>query len=302
LVKTLFRDGDPVKKGDLLFEIDPRPYQVQLDQATGQLKLHEASLKLAQATLTRNQTLAKSTPGAISQTELDQSMAAVQEAEARLLASRASLEVAKLNLDFTRISSPIDGRTSRQLLTIGNLVTADTTLLTTVVSTDPIYVYFDMDERTVLRLRRSRERMSVRENSWPAQVGLVDEAGYPRTGVIDFTDNRIDPATGTLRVRAVLPNTDRLLMPGMFVRIRLATSQPHKALLVPEEAIGSDQGMKYVFVVDDRNQVVYRRVTVGPLQDGQRVVTEGLRPDDHVIQNAISRVRPGEFVSPAMSR
>jgi RND family efflux transporter MFP subunit len=298
LVKTTFREGDLVKKGDLLFEIDPRPYQAQLDQAKSHIQLQEAGLKLARATLTRNQTSAKNVPGSVGQAELDQSAAAVEEAEARLQAARANVELAMLNLEFTRVTSPIDGRAGRQLLTVGNLVAADTTLLTTIVGTDPMYVYFDLDERTLLHLRRLMRRAATVIEHMPVNVGLTDEAGYPRQGIVDFLDNRVDATTGTIRARAVLPNGDKMLMPGMFARVRLATSRPYAASLVPDSAIGSDQGLKYVFVVDERNQIVYRRVSTGALQDGFRIITEGLRQDDHVIQTVPPGLRPGEIVRP----
>jgi multidrug efflux system membrane fusion protein len=307
VVKVPFREGAEVKKGDLLFEIDPRPYQAQLDQAEGQVKLYEAQLKLAKVTLKRDQTIAK-TPGAISLQQIDQDEASVEEAEARVKAFNASLEVYKLNLEFTQVTSPIDGQVSRYYLTVGNLVNQDQTLLTTVVSLDPIYVYFDIDEPTVLRVRKAINEGKIKrylEGKIPVNIRLQGEDGYPHQGTLNFVNNQVNPATGSLLVRGIFDNpipesgTTRLLSPGMFVRVQLPLGQPHPAILVIDRAIGSDQGLKYVYVVKSDNRIEYRRVTTGSLQDdGLRVITEGLKADESVVVGGLQQVHPNLEIKP----
>jgi multidrug efflux system membrane fusion protein len=297
LTSAPFKEGADVKQGELLFEIDPRPYRAKLDQALAQVELQQAALKLARATAARNEAVAKAAPGSVGPQELDQSRAAVEEAETRLKVAQANVEVSKLDVAFTRVTAPINGRIGRRLTDPGNLVTADTTALATLVSLDPVYAYFDLDERTLLQLRRMNK--SAREGGKNSvQVGLAGEEGSPRNGVLDFADNRIDPATGTVRIRAVLTNSDKLLSPGMFVRGRLLLGESHKALLVPEEAIGSDEGQKFVYVVNDEGKVVYRRVQTGALQDGLRVIVEGIKPQERVVVGKLSRVRSGHKVRP----
>jgi multidrug efflux system membrane fusion protein len=317
LSKPLFQEGAEVKQGDVLFEIDPRPYRAQLDQATSQVQLNDASLKLARTTLARDQTIAKSVPGGVSQQQLDQDVAAVEEAEARLRASRASTEVYRLNVDFTKVTSPIDGQISRYYYTKGNLVNQDQTLLTTVVSLDPMYAYFDMDEPTLLRIRLQINRSLTNASPKPATsegtsvlvgmpvlMGLQGEDGYPHQGKINFVNNQVNPTTGSISVRGVFPNLRppggaRLLSPGMFARIRLPIGEPHSAVLVIDRAISSDQGLKYVYVLGPDNKVQYRRVTTGSQQeDGLRVITEGLSPDDVVVVGGLQQVRPRMEVRP----
>jgi multidrug efflux system membrane fusion protein len=291
----------------LLFEIDPRPYQAQLDQAKNQVNLYEAQLDLAKTTYNRFADLFKSTPGAVSKQQLDQYKAQVVEAQAQLKAYQSSLEVYRLNIEFTRVTSPIDGRVSRYYLTLGNLVNQDQTLLTTVVSQDPMYAYFDTDEPTLLRIRRavSEGRIKLAEAGQnPVFMGLQDEDGFPHEGRIDFVNNQVNPTTGSITMRGVFPNPKlpggvRLLSPGMFVRIRLPIGPRHPALLVIDRAIGSDQGMKYVYVVDAENKIQYRRITTGPLQDnGLRVIAEGLKPDERVVVGGLQQVRPRMEVRP----
>jgi multidrug efflux system membrane fusion protein len=300
LVKIPFKEGSEVKTNDLLFEVDPRPYKAQLDQAVGQVKLYEAQLKLAKTTLARDVEIAK-TPGAVSQQQLDQDRAAVEQAEASVKAAEASLEVYKLNLSFTKVISPIDGQVSRYFLTLGNLVNQDQTLLTTVVSLEPMYAYFDVDEPTVLRVRKAVNEGKIKtyqKDIIPVLMGLQGEDGYAHTGTLNFVNNQVNPTTGSISVRALFPNPKppngvRLLAPGMFVRIRLPIGQPHPALLVIDRAIASDQGLKYVYVVDAENKVQYRRVGIGALQpDGLRVVTEGLKPGERVVVGGLQQVRP----------
>ena len=307
LVAAAFLFPGQCQQGDLLFEIDPRPYQAQLDQAKGQVNLYQAQLELAQVTYTRFSDLFTSTPGAVSKQQLDQYKAQVKEAQAQMKAYQASLEVYRLNLDFTRVTSPIDGRVSRYYLTLGNLVNQDQTLLTTVVSQDPMYAYFDTDEPTLLRARRAVSEGKIKlaeQGQNPVFMGLQDEEGFPHEGRIDFVNNQVNPTTGSITMRGVFPNPEppggvRLLSPGMFVRIRLPMGQRHPALLVIDRAIGSDQGLKYVYVVDAENKVQYRRVTTGPLQDnGLRVIEQGVKPDDRVVIGGLQQVRPRMVVRP----
>jgi RND family efflux transporter MFP subunit len=300
LDKVSFKEGAEVKQGDVLFEIDPRPYQAQLDQAQGQVLLNETSLKLAKATYERDQALAKQ--GAVTQQQLDQDKAAVDEALARIKAAQLSLETYKLNLSFCKVAAPISGRIGRRLVDPGNLVKADETVLATIVSRDPMFVYFDVDERTVLHMQRAvrdGKIKAARELVVPVAIGLVDEQGFPHEGRIDFLDNHVDPAAGTLRLRAVLANTDGLLVPGLAARVRLTMGEPYKALLVPDEAVGSDEGQKFVYVVNDKDVAEYRRVVLGPVApDGLRVVKEGLKPGDRVAVSGLQRLRAGMTVKP----
>jgi multidrug efflux system membrane fusion protein len=301
LIKMPFQEGAEVKTGDLLFEIDPRPYQAQVDQATAQVNLYKAQLKLTEATFARDQAAAAQVAGAVTPEQLDQDRAAIDQADAQVKAAQASLEAYRLNLSFTKVTSPIDGQVSRYYQTLGNLVLQDQTILTTVVSLDPIYVYFDIDEPTVLRVRTAINEGRIKPHApgqIPVLLGLQGEDGFPREGTINFINNQFNPATGSILVRGIFsnplpPHGRRLMAPGMFVRIRLPIGQPYPALLVIDRAIGSDQGLKYVYVVDSENKVQYRRVTTGALQnDGLRVISEGLVPNDRVAVGALQQIRP----------
>lgn len=302
LVKTPFQEGANVKAGDLLFEIDPRPYQAQYDLALAQLNLSKTQLKFARVTLARDEQVTRVTPGSISAQQIDQERAAVEQAEAQMDVAQASLEPHKLSLEFCKVVSPIDGLVSRYYLTPGNLVTQDQTVLTTLVSLDPIYVYVDVDEPTMLRVRRAIADGRIKSpviRHIPVLMGLQGEDGFPHKGLVNFIDNQANPATGSIMVRGIftnplLPGDFRLLMPGMFVRIRLPIGQPHKAVLVIDRAIGSDQGLKYVYVVSARGEIEYNRVETGPLEsDGLRVVTKGLNANDHVVVSRLQKIRPG---------
>jgi len=292
-----FDDGAIVKKGDLLFVIDPRPYQAELDRALAELRLSRARLDLAKSDLARAQRLLLSR--AISQEEFDTRIARQREAHEQLQAMAAAVDAAKLNVEFTRVTAPIPGRISRKLVTAGNLInggTAQSTLLTTIVSLDPIYCYIEADERSFLkyvRLAREGKRPSSREVRNPVYLALADETGLPHKGYMDFVDNRLDPNTGTMTGRAVFPNPDLTLTPGLFARVRLQGSGRYEALLLPDEAIGSDQAQKFVFVVSDQNVVEYRPVQLGAMIKGLRVVREGLKPEDWVIISGVQRARPG---------
>ena len=308
LVKIPFKEGASVKAGDLLFEIDPRPYQAQLDSAQGQVSLYEAQLKLAKITLARDLALNSRVPNSVSQQELDQVRATVEEAESRVKAYQKNMEVYQLNHEFTKVTSPIDGQVSRYYLTLGNLVNQDQTLLTTVVSLDPLYVYFEIDEPTLLRIRKAVNEGRVKRHPQgteiPVMMGLQGEEGYPHQGTINFVNNQVDPTTGSILARGVFANPEppggiRVLSPGMFVRIRLPIGLPHSSLLVIDRAIGSDQGLKYVYVLDDKDKVQYRRVKTRALQpDGLRVVEDGLKPDDWVIVGGLPQLHPRMQVRP----
>lgn len=300
LVNVNFTEGAEVSRGELLFQIDPRPFQAALDATKGQVAQWEAKRARAEADVARNQRLLPK--GAASQKDLDNSIADLGEARAAIQSAQAAIRQATLNLEFTRITAPISGRISRTSITQGNLVTADTTLLTTIVSMHPMYVYFDVDERSMLRyqqLARERKRQSAREARVSVLLKLANEEGFPHEGVIDFVDNRVDPTTGTIRARGVFPNTDRTLTPGLFVRVRIPGSDAYNALLVSDRTLGTDQGQKYVWVVNEQNVVEYRVVTPGSLQsDGLRVIQTGLKPGEWVIVNGLQRARPGVTVVP----
>ncbi|MHB1559930.1 MAG: efflux RND transporter periplasmic adaptor subunit [Isosphaeraceae bacterium] len=307
LVQMPFKEGAEVNAGDLLFVIDPRPYKAMLDQAQGQVDLYRASLKLARVTLGRDYAINARSPGSISQQQIDQEQAVVDEAEARVKATEKSMEIYTLQHSFTRVTSPIDGRISRYYLTLGNLVNADSTLLTTVVSVDPMYAYFEMDERTHLRTLRAINEGKVKlpeDRSLPVLMGLQGEEGFPHRGTINFVNNQFNPGTGSILVRGVFANPrpstgERLLAPGMFVRVRLPIGLPHPALLVVDRAIGSDQGLKFLYVIDAKNKIQYRRITTGALQeDGLRVIESGIKPDDLVVVGGLQQVRPGTPARP----
>jgi multidrug efflux system membrane fusion protein len=257
LVSMHFKEGEEVKKDDLLFIVDPRPYKAQLDQAQGQVNLYQAQLKLARTNLARDRAANAQVPGSISPQQFDQEQAVVDEAKARVEAFQKSMEIYRLSHEFTRVLSPIDGQISRYYLTLGNLVNQDQTLLTTVMSVDPMHVYFEMDEPTLLRTRRAVNEGKVKlpeDRTFPVFMGLQGEEGFPHEGTINFVNNQVNPTTGSILVRGVFPNPQpkgghRLLSPGMFARIRMPIGVPHPALLVIDRAVGSDQGLKYVYVL-----------------------------------------------------
>jgi RND family efflux transporter MFP subunit len=299
-----FQDGAEVKKGDLLFVIDPRPYQAELDRAQALLTQAQTRLELANNDLERAERLLKSK--AISEEEADSRSKAKREAQAAIDSAKASVETANLNLDYTHINSPIDGHVGRKLMTEGNLVNAgqgQSTLLTTIVSLDPIYCYFEPDERAILKYRqleRTSADGSVRNGKVVCEVALAGENGFPHKGVLDFMDNQVAPTTGTMRVRGVIPNPapNYLLQPGFFVRVRVPGSAKYPALLISDQAVGADQGQRFVYVVSDNNEAQYRPVKLGPVLDGLRVVREGVRAEDWVVVNGLMSIRPGAKVNP----
>lgn len=307
LMKVLFEDGQMVKEGDLLFELDPRPFQSQLDIAAAQVKQAEAQLGFKKNDLARYTVVAK-TPGAVSQQQLDLAESAVHEAEATLLANKANMEAAKLNLDYTRITAPISGKISRSQVDIGNLINAGggDTLLTTIVTVNPMYVYFNVDERSLLRYRKeaptagndAKPQPTIKELKIPVQVSLEGEEGYPHKGMLDFADNRVNPSTGTIQARGVIPNPRQLLDSGMRARVRISLSDPHKALMIDERALGTDQGRRFVYVVNSQNLVERRDVKLDRLVEGMVVIKTGLKPEELVVVNGIQRVRDGMKVEP----
>lgn len=298
-----FVDGGEVKEGDLLFEIDPRPYQAALDRAEATLAQARARQNRMEADFRRTNALYAR--GTVSREEFDLVVDNLAEARAAVGIGRAERDLARLNVDFTRVTAPFSGQISRTMVDPGNLVKADDTLLTTMVKVDPIRAYFDIDERTLLRIRRLIREGRVASQSEaevPVLVGLADEADFPHRGQIDFSDNRVDPGTGTLQVRGVIANpAPHVLAPGLFVRVRLPIGAPHRALMIDEVALGTDQGRKFLYVVDGRNKVAYRRVQVGVLRDGMRVIEEGLDPGERVVVSGLQRVRPGLTVAPRES-
>lgn len=302
LMKTPFKEGSEIRSGQVLCEIDPRTYQAEYDAARGQLEAAQAKLQLAEVENARAKSLYELNPKAISLKALDQHQAEENAAAADVEAARSSMEVYKLNLEFCHITSPISGRVGRYQVTIGNLVTQNVTPLTTVVSQDPIYVYFNIDEQTMLTAVRNLYYGKLPPlTSRKVKVGmeLQDESGFPHSGIVNFANNTVDPSTGTLTVRAEFENPPnehglRMLMPGMFVRIRLPLDLPTPALLVAERAVGTDQGQKFLYVVDKNDTVQYRSITLGQLQgDGLQVVKHGLQPDDRVVVSGLQLVRPG---------
>jgi len=297
-----FRDGAFVKAGDLLYVIDARPFEAVALQADGQLSDARAKAELAKRELDRALTLVQTS--AVSESIVDQRRQTLQAAHAAEMQAEGALKAAKLNIEFTHVMAPIAGRVSRHLVTPGNLVQGSdgaSTLLTSIVSLDPIYIYFDVDEATYLRNNRlwfEGRRPSSRDTPNPVQVTLTGETKPSHDGKMDFIDNRLDLSTGTLRSRAVIPNKDLSILPGQFGRVRLIGSAPYEALLLPDTAIATDQSRKIVFVVKDDNTVEAKAVTLGPLDEGLRVIRQGIGPDDKVIVEGLQRARVGAKVSP----
>jgi RND family efflux transporter MFP subunit len=298
----LFREGQPVKKNDVLVLIDPRPYQADYDRAKAGLVLAKSQRELASLEAIRVQKLKDS--GAVSREELDERLSALNQQEASVTAAQATLDTAALNLSFTKVRAAVDGRVSRAEVTRGNLVTGGNnggTLLTTIVSVDPIYVYFEGDENAYLRyqgMARAGERSSSRDVANPVRVGLANEEGFPHEGHMDFVDNQVDVRTGTIRARAVLDNKDGTFTPGLFARVQLLGSKEYDAILIEDRAVGTDQNQSYVLVLGAGNKLEYRAVKLGRAMAGLRIVRNGLKPEDVVVVNGLQRVRPGAQVTP----
>ena len=297
-----FRDGAIVRAGDLLYVIDARPFEATALQADGQLSDARAKAELAKRELDRALTLVQTS--AVSESVVDQRRQTLQAAHAAQMQAEGALKAAQLNIEFTHVMAPITGRVSRHLVTPGNLVQGSeggATLLTSIVSLDPIFIYFDVDEATYQRnskLWAEGRRPSSRDTPNPVQVTLTGETKPSHEGKMDFIDNRLDLSTGTLRSRAVIPNKDLSILPGQFGRVRLIGSAPYEALLLPDTAIATDQSRKIVFVVKDDNTVEAKPVTLGPLDEGLRVIRDGLKPEDKVIVNGLQRARVGARVTP----
>nr|WP_249169920.1 efflux RND transporter periplasmic adaptor subunit [Bradyrhizobium liaoningense] len=301
-----FTDGAIVHAGDLLYIIDPRPFEAVASQAQGQLDDARAKAELAKRELDRGLNLVQTS--AVSVQVVDQRRQALQAAYAAETQAEGALKAAQLNVEFTHVLAPITGRVSRHLVTPGNLVRgADSgaTLLTSIVSLDPIYIYFDVDEATYQRNSRlwfEGKRPSSRDTSNPVQVTLTGETKPSHEGKMDFLDNRLDISTATLRSRAIVPNKDLSILPGQFGRVRIIGSSPYDALLIPDAAIATDQSRKIVFVVKTDNTVDVRSVVLGPLDGGLRVIREGLMPEDQVIVDGLQRARVGAKVTPKMAQ
>jgi multidrug efflux system membrane fusion protein len=294
-----FTDGALVKKGDQLFQIDPRPFQSEVRRL-------EAQLQQARATATRTSSEAERgerlrTNNAISAELADSRTTSAQEARAGVAAIQAQLDLARLNLSFTRVTSPISGRVSRAEITAGNIVTADVTALTSVVSTDKVYAYFDADERVFLKYTELA-RKGQRGQTTPVYLGLSNESGNPHEGQMNFVDNQVDPQTGTIRGRAVFDNSDGSFTPGLYARLKLVGSGTYSAVLINDEAVGTDLGKKFVLVMDKDNKPAYRPVELGPKVEGLRIVRSGLNKDDTIVVKGLQRVRPGQPVEPQMTQ
>ena len=286
--QVAYEEGHEVRKGDLLFVIDQRRYRAAYDRAVAELERARSEARLAATELERAETLLVSR--AISREEFDARRAAHTQGDASVRAAAAAVESARLDLQFTEVRSPIDGRAGRALVTVGNLAQADSTLLTTVVSLDPMYVYFEADEQTYLDYADAARRGEHRTTSSPVRVGLANEAGYPHPGTVDFVDNQVDPRTGTIRARAIVPNADRSLTPGLFARVQLAGGNRQSALLIDEKAVLTDQDRKYVYVVGPDNVAVRKDVVLGRKAGDLRVVDRGLESDDVVIVHGVQKV------------
>jgi membrane fusion protein, multidrug efflux system len=290
-----FEEGVRVKKGQILFRIDPRPFRAEADRQLAARTRALSELDLAKANHARAQRLIGE--HAIAREEFDRLSSADSVAASDLAAADAALSAAKLNLEFTEVRAPIDGRVSRALITQGNLVSSDS-LLTTIVSDDPIYASFDADEQAYLRYSRNVANRAAGVD--PVYMGLTDEKDFPHAGRLNFVDNQVDRKTGTIRARAVYANPDGIFTPGLFVRIRLVGRDTRDAVLIDDRAVGTDLGKKFVFVLKDDSTVDYRNVTLGPNVDGLRIVTGGLAAGEVIVVNGLQRVRPGSLVAPTL--
>lgn len=294
-----FREGTLVHRGEVLFKIDPRPFLAEVDRLAAQRAQAKAQLGLAAANARRAKALLAK--HAIAQEDADRLSTAAQSAQAALTAADAALASARLNLDFTDVRAPIDGRVSNARVTPGNLVTpAD--VLTSLVSVNPVYVYFDANEQTWLKLDhlRATARADGRSAHMAVSMGLADEKGYPHAGQLDFVDNALHSNSGTMRLRAVFENVHGLLTPGLYAHVRLQVGQPEPRILIDDRAVGTDLGNQFAYVVDEHHKVQYRRIVTGELFHGLRVVDSGLNPGDLIVVNGLQRVRPGVQVDPQL--
>lgn len=304
LRQVRFTEGSEVKKDDVLFEIDPRPYQAELAKAQAAVAQNDARLNRLSADYQRG--LVLRTRNAIGKEEFDKITADREETEATLASARAERDLAKLRLGFCEVRAPVSGLVSRYFTDVGNLIKADETPLTVIVTQDPIYAYFDVDERTMLRLRHMIARGELPADpvaaKMPVLMGLADEDGFPHKGTINFVDNRLDNTTGTLHMRAEFSNHKRILTPGLFIRIRVPIGAAHDVILIPEEALGTDQGRKFVYVIGQDDTAESRQVKIGKLDGSLRVITDGLKAGERVVIDGLQRVRPGAKVTPVAAK
>lgn len=296
--QVVFNDGARVKKGQLLFMIDPRPFQAEVDRLVAERGRYISDLELAKANLARSERLVAA--HAVSREEYERTQAAVTSAEGALGANDASLQEARLNREFTEVRAPIDGHASRALITAGNLVTG-ASVLTTLVSDDPVYVYFDADELTYLHFAKTHDAKAphdrAADDSSAVYIGLEDEAGYPHAAQLNFVDNQVDPGTGTIRARAALANPDGRYTPGLFARVRLVGGEDQNGVLIEDRAIGTDLSKSYVLTLSADNHIEYRLVELGPEIDGLRLVRHGLAPNELIVVDGLQHVRPGQLVA-----
>lgn len=293
--QVTFTEGALVNKGDLLFQIDPRPFEAEVRRLEAQLQQARATAVRSASEAQRGARLRES--NAISAELAESRSTAAQEARAGVAAIQAQLDVAKLNLSFTRVTAPITGRVSRALITAGNIVNAEATPLTTLVSTDKVYAYFDADERVFLKYSQLA-RQGQRGQTTPVYLGLSNEDGNPHLGQMNFVDNQVNPKTGTIRGRAVFDNRDGSFTPGLYARLKLVGSATYSAVLINDEAVGTDLGKKFVLVMDADNKATYRAVELGPKLEGLRIVRSGLNKEDRIVVKGLQRVRPGSSVQP----
>ena len=293
--RVAFEDGTRVKKGQLLFQIDPRPFQAEVDRLIAERSRSVSDFELAKANRARAERLISA--HAISREEYERLVAAEASAQGGLGSLDASLREARLNREFTEVRAPIDGHVSRAIITAGNLVT-NTSLLTTLVSDDPVYVYFDADEHTYLSFAKAKRDAHGGDDAAGVYIGLVDEEGYPHAGRLDFVDNQVDPATGTIRARASLANPDGRYTPGLFARVRLVGGEDRDSILIEDRAVGTDLSKQFVLTLAGDNRIEYRLVELGPEINGLRVVRQGLTPGEIIVVNGLQHVRPGQTVAP----
>ena len=302
LQEVHFKDGTMVKQGDLLFVIDQRPFITTLNESTASLEVAKSSLTLADAQFKRTESL--STTGSQSASNLDDRRRDLISAQANVRGAEAAVDRANLDMDFTKITAPLSGRIDRRLISVGNLVQADQTILTTIVSLDPIDFYFDVDERRLLsyadEARKNGSALQQGGGGLNVTVTIADSRQQPFKGKLDFAENRVDNETGTIRVRASFPNPNLILQPGLFGRIQVQGSNSYKAILVPDEAIGSDQNQRIVYVADTAGNITPKPVRLGPKLYGYRVIRSGMTGDETIVVNGLMRIRPGVKVAPQL--
>lgn len=300
LDKMYFEEGADLKKGDLLFQIDLRPLQAELERTEAIVGQTEARVNRLQSDFQRARSMLASK--SIGREEFEKVTGDLAEAQSTVKSAQAARDIAKLNVTYAKVVAPINGRISRRMIDPGNMVKADETALTYIANLDPMYVYFDVDERTYLRLSRFFMKRGVttvtQVKEIPVAMGLADEEGFPHDGKINFVDNHIDANTGSVWVRGAFPNPDKFLTPGLFVRVRIPVGEPHSATLIPEKALGTDQGQKFVYVLNEENVATTRRVQVGAQHGALRVVEKGIEPGERLIVSGLQRVRQGVKVEP----